>query len=77
MKKSLAKTLFEEGVLARAIATQDIEQGFNLAFTRANNLAENEFLETERGDVRRFKTADAVLSMADDIGFKKVEFFWG
>lgn len=74
MKKSLAKTLFEEGVLAQAIATRDLQEGFNLGFSRQNSLKEHEYLVTERGGVRAFKTADAVLKMAEEIGFKKVEF---
>jgi len=75
MKKAMAKALFDEGVLARAIATKDLKEGYNLGFTRKTCLKENEFLETERGEVRAFKTADAVLNMAQQIGFNQVEFF--
>lgn len=74
MKKRMAKTLFSEGVLAGAHATRAIDSGYNLGFSRANGVREWEYLETELGQVRTFKTADAVLSTAEDIGFKKIEF---
>jgi len=74
MKKALAETLFEEGVLSQAMATRGISGGFNLAFKRKSSLKEPEYLVTERGAVRTFKTADALLALASHIGFKKVEF---
>jgi len=74
MKKSLAKTLFCEGVLGKAVATPAISEGYNLAFSRINNTGGLEYLETERGEIRTFKSSDAVLSLAKDIGFKVVEF---
>lgn len=74
MNMSLAKTLFDEGVLKKALVTRDIERGFNLAFSRSEDGSKAEPLDVERGGVRKFKTADAALKMAEQIGFRKVEF---
>lgn len=73
MKKSIAKTLFFEGVLIEALATKDQVSGFNLAFKKQNS-GNIDYLVTERGGIRQFKTADAVIKTAKEIGFQIVEF---
>lgn len=75
MDKSLAKTLFKEGVLKEAKATIDIKEGYNLQMVRDTLDPFPEMLETTRGETRRFKTAEAVLKISKEIGFKKVTFY--
>tara|TARA_R110002050_G_C8889929_1_gene509389 strand:- start:1311 stop:1541 length:231 start_codon:yes stop_codon:yes gene_type:complete len=74
MKKTLAKTLFEEGVLLEAIATVGINGGYNLAFTKKSTGSDFVYLNTDKNNIREFKTADAVISTAKTIGFLKIEF---
>lgn len=75
MDSSLAKTLFKEGVLKEAQATIAIGGGYNLQMVRDTLDQFPETLETTRGETRRFKTAEAVLKISKEIGFKKVTFY--
>jgi hypothetical protein len=75
MELSIAKTLFKEGVLKEAKATIAIEGGYNLQMIRNTIDLFPELLETTRGEARRFKTAQAVLTITNEIGFKKVTFY--
>lgn len=74
MRTALAKTLFREGVLRMIVVTEAIEGGFNMAVKRGDLDLTPEYIETARGEVRRFKTADAALKAAKEIGFKNVVF---
>lgn len=75
MKIAVAKMLFTEGVLSKSQAVQNpMGAGYVLELFRSSAQAIPEAMQTDKGETRVFKTADAVLKTAHDIGFKEVLF---
>lgn len=67
--------LFSEGVLAKAQAVRNpMGAGYVLELFRSSAQTVPESMQTDKGKTRVFKTADAVLKTAHDIGFQEVLF---
>lgn len=69
MQLNEIKMLFDNGVLRDASVVRAVmAEGWTLQFGRLG--LESITLDTQRGSVRVFKTADAALSVCNEVGFR-------
>ena len=66
-----AKLLFQAGVLEDPVIRRVGEQGWTVVLEGRHQLKPE--LETTRGGVRVFKTADAAVGVVFELGFEKIE----
>lgn len=73
MQLSEAKTLFDEGLLVRAVVVRaPMAAGYHLELYRKGGKA-CEAIERQRGGFRLFATIDAAVASAEAVGFRQVE----
>ena len=76
MKIATAKMLFSEGVLIKARAVKNFtNDGYVLEMSKASTPDHPEALLTDKSEIRVFKTADALLNTAAEVGFREVTFY--
>ena len=74
MQELKAKWVFEQGGFSKAlIACTPMGTGYHLHLVRFGRQAETEIIERQRGGWRLFKTIDAAVQTAKNIGFRRVE----
>lgn len=74
MEEIKAKWVFEQGGFAKAvIAPTPMGAGYHLHLVKFGRNAETEVLERQRGGWRVFKTIDAGVNTAHNIGFRRIE----
>ena len=74
MQESQAKLLFDHGGLAKAvIAPAPMGHGWHLHVVKFGKNGDTEVIERQRGGWRVFKTVDAAVNTANEIGFRRVE----
>ncbi len=73
MQLSEAKTLFDAGVLVRAVVVRaPMAAGWNLELYRKGSKT-CEPIERQRGGYRVYATIDAAVASAEAIGFRQIE----
>lgn len=73
MQLSEAKTLFDAGVLVRAVVVRaPMAAGYHLELFRKGAKA-GEAIERQRGGYRVYATIDAAVASAEAIGFRQIE----
>jgi hypothetical protein len=73
MKLPEARTLFDAKLLSAAIVYRhDTGPGWCLKFESVTEIDLNLEIETNDGDLRIFKTAEAAIITAERVGFKDV-----
>lgn len=74
MQELKAKWVFEQGGFAKAmIACAPMGVGYHLHLVKFGRNNETEIIERQRGGWRLFKTIDAAVQTASNIGFRRVE----
>lgn len=73
--KKYFKKLFDLGMLKRVdLCEAFLSRGWEMQVEFSNG--KKEFVETKRGEQRVFKTVEAAIKFADDLGFKKGDLNW-
>ena len=74
MQELKAKWVFDQGGFSTAwIACTPMGTGYHQHLVRFGRQAETEIIERQRGGWRLFKTIDAAVQTAKNIGFRRVE----
>lgn len=74
MQLAEAKTLFDAGVLVRAVVVRvPMSSGWHLELFRKGGNKTGDGIERQRGGFRVFTTIDAAVSAAESIGFRHVD----
>ena len=74
MQESQAKLLFDHGGLAKAVVVPaPMGHGWHLHVVKFGKNGDIEIIERQRGGWRVFKTVDAAVNTANEIGFRRVE----
>lgn len=74
MQELQAKWTYDQGGFSKAmIAPTPMGQGYHLHLIKFGKGGGSEIVERQRGGWRVFKTIDAAVNTACDIGFRRVE----
>ncbi|ARW85404.1 plasmid replication protein RepB [Aeromonas salmonicida] len=74
MKELQAKWVFEQGGFSKAlVACAPMGTGYHLHLVKFGRQSGTELIELQRGGPREFKTIDAAVQTAKNIGFRRVE----
>ena len=74
MKELQAKWVFEQGGFSKAlVACAPMGTGYHLHLVTFGRQSSTELIELQRGGTREFKTIDAAVQTAKNIGFRRVE----
>lgn len=74
MQEPTAKAVFDNGGFTRAIIVPvPMGEGYHLHLVRFGRNGGSEIIERQRGGYRVFKSTDAAISTAYNIGFKRIE----
>lgn len=69
-----AKWTYDQGGFSKAvIVPTPMGQGFHLHLVKFGRQAETDIIELQRGGWRIFKTIDAAVNTAHEIGFRRIE----
>ena len=74
MEELQAKWVFEQGGFSKAlVACTPMGSGYHLHLVKFGRQSGTELIELQRGGTRHFKTIDAAVQTARNIGFRRVE----
>ncbi|WP_421226281.1 plasmid replication protein RepB [Aeromonas enteropelogenes] len=74
MLEQKAKWVFDQGGFSRAMVVPEVMGvGYYLHLVRFGKTSQVEVLELQRGGKRVFKTIDGAVSVAKQIGFRRIE----
>ena len=75
MQEATAKLMFDNGTFSKAIVvpTPMASSGYHLHLVKFSRNSETEIIEKQRGGYRIFKTIDAAVNTAREVGFKRIE----
>ena len=75
MQEATAKLMFDTGTFSKAIVVPVpmASDGYHLHLVKFSRNSETEIIEKQRGGYRIFKTIDAAVNTAREIGFKRIE----
>jgi hypothetical protein len=75
MQEATAKLMFESGTFSKAIVVPVpmVSDGYHLHLVKFSKNGGTEIIEKQRGGYRIFKTIDAAVNTAREIGFKRIE----
>lgn len=75
MQEATAKLMFESGTFSKAIVVTVpmVSDGYHLHLVKFSKNGGTEIIEKQRGGYRIFKTIDAAVNTAREVGFKRIE----
>lgn len=74
MQEPTAKAVFDNGGFTRAIIVPvPMGEGYHLHLIKPGKRGDSEIIERQRGGYRVFKSTDAAISTAYNIGFRHIE----
>ncbi len=75
MQEARAILMFDTGTFPKAIVARVpmASDGYHLHLVKFSRNSETEIIEKQRGGYRIFKTIDAAVNTAREIGFKRIE----
>ena len=75
MQEATAKLMFDAGTFSKAIVVPVpmMSSGYHLHLVKFSKNSCTEIIEKQRGGYRIFKTIDAAVNTAREIGFKRIE----